>query len=252
MLSAGAATAALFPGPDAFGYSGSEIAFNLRDISGTGTDIGLDNVDDDVAVVPIGFSFDFYGVTYTEVEISSNGFMSFTLTGNDACCSGETITTAGGEIDNFIAGFWEDLNPGQGGIIRTQELGLVGSREFVVGFYEVSDNDDPFNSINTFEMILHESSNDIELQLAQIQFDDVDDKVIGIENLDGTIGIELAFIEESDLSLSNGDILFQQDAFCFSVGGTNCGTSSVPVPGAIWLFGSGLLGLVGMARCKKS
>jgi hypothetical protein len=27
---------------------------------------------------------------------------------------------------------------------------------------------------------------------------------------------------------------------------------SVPVPAAVWLFGSGLLGLVGMARCKKA
>ncbi|MBT8121133.1 MAG: hypothetical protein KJO10_01250, partial [Gammaproteobacteria bacterium] len=30
------------------------------------------------------------------------------------------------------------------------------------------------------------------------------------------------------------------------------GVGVVPVPGAIWLFGSGLLGLVGMARQKKT
>ena len=29
-------------------------------------------------------------------------------------------------------------------------------------------------------------------------------------------------------------------------------TSEVPIPGAVWLFGSGLLGLVGMARRKKA
>ena len=29
-------------------------------------------------------------------------------------------------------------------------------------------------------------------------------------------------------------------------------TSAVPIPAAIWLFGSSLLGLVGMARRKKS
>ena len=28
--------------------------------------------------------------------------------------------------------------------------------------------------------------------------------------------------------------------------------SSVPVPAAVWLFGSGLLGLIGMARRKKA
>ncbi|MGB5426834.1 MAG: VPLPA-CTERM sorting domain-containing protein, partial [Gammaproteobacteria bacterium] len=30
------------------------------------------------------------------------------------------------------------------------------------------------------------------------------------------------------------------------------GGSPVPVPAAVWLFGSGLLGLVGMARHKKA
>ena len=29
-------------------------------------------------------------------------------------------------------------------------------------------------------------------------------------------------------------------------------TSAVPIPAAVWLFGSGLIGLVGMARRKKS
>jgi hypothetical protein len=31
----------------------------------------------------------------------------------------------------------------------------------------------------------------------------------------------------------------------------NANMSSVPVPAAVWLFGSGLLGLVGIARRKK-
>ena len=42
------------------------------------------------------------------------------------------------------------------------------------------------------------------------------------------------------------------DNICFSNdGGASC-VSAVPVPAAIWLFGSGLLGLVGMARRKKA
>lgn len=35
-------------------------------------------------------------------------------------------------------------------------------------------------------------------------------------------------------------------------GDTNIPPSTVPVPAAVWLFGSGLLGLVGMARRKKA
>lgn len=34
--------------------------------------------------------------------------------------------------------------------------------------------------------------------------------------------------------------------------GANCGVPEVPVPAAVWLFGSGLLGLVGVARRRKA
>ena len=34
--------------------------------------------------------------------------------------------------------------------------------------------------------------------------------------------------------------------------GSNFGQAAVPVPAAVWLFGSGLLGLVGIARRKKT
>ena len=40
-------------------------------------------------------------------------------------------------------------------------------------------------------------------------------------------------------------------AYRFDLTGT-IGTSAVPVPAAVWLFGSGLLGLVGVARRKKT
>ena len=37
---------------------------------------------------------------------------------------------------------------------------------------------------------------------------------------------------------------------CGAGEGSCVGTA--PIPAAIWLFGSGLLGLIGVARCKKS
>ena len=43
------------------------------------------------------------------------------------------------------------------------------------------------------------------------------------------------------------------DAGCFSnLGIDNVTVSAVPVPAAVWLFGSGLVGLVGIARRKKA
>lgn len=211
------AFAASFPGPDNFGHRGYEIPFGLRDVSLTGDDIGLDEADDEVALVSLGFDFNFYGIDYSEVEVSSNGFLSFTPTGNDGCCDGETIPTADSEdgsgVNNFVAGYWQDLDPGEGGTVRTQTLGPVGSREFVLGYYEVRDNDDPANSVNTLEIILHEGTNFIELQLGQIQFDDVDSKVIGIENVDGTDGLEVFFFDDATDPFTNGDLLFFEQAF---------------------------------------
>jgi len=187
------ALAVPFSGPDAFGYNGSDIAFGLTDIRTSGTNIGLDNQDDGSFTNAIGFDFDFYGNIFTETHVSTNGFISFGANnaGKSGCCSGDPIPTPGSGLDNFIAGFWEDLNPGNGGSIRTQTIGDVGSREFIVGYYDVRDFDDPGSSINTFEIILHELTNDIEIQIFQIQFDDVDDKTVGIENEDGTDGIEI-------------------------------------------------------------
>ena len=204
------------PGPDAFGNSISNTQFNLRNVEATGNNVGLDNADDSTATQGIGFDFLFFGTSYSNVEISSNGFLTFTPTGNAGCCSGQSIPTAGGAINNFIAGYWEDLAPASGGVVRTQTSGLAGSREFVVGFYDVADLDDPVNSINTFEMILHEGTNNIELQYGQIQFENVDDKVIGIENADGTDGLELLFVP-STAPLNNGDLLLTNQGFLISV-----------------------------------
>jgi hypothetical protein len=204
-----------FPGPDSFGYTGTAIPLNLRDVSVTGTDVGLDSADDAVAVVPIGFTFEYYGVSYTQVEISSNGFITFSPTGNSECCSGESIPNTSSP-NNYIAGWWEDLDPGAGGIIRTGLIGAPGSRVFVVGFYNVRDYDDPTHVVNTFEIILHEGTNDIELAIQDIQFDDVDNKVVGIENLDGTDGIEIIYVTSNDPAYSNGDSVISNQGYYFS------------------------------------
>jgi len=86
-------------------------------------------------------------------------------------------------------------------------------------------NDAPDNVVNKFEIILHEATGDIELAIEDIQFDDVDDKVVGIENTDGTDGIEVIFVESGDPTYTNGDSVISNQGYCFSSGGTVCGAA---------------------------
>ncbi|MCI5223070.1 MAG: hypothetical protein D3924_10440 [Candidatus Electrothrix sp. AR4] len=191
------------PGPDDFGYSVVELENELRDISVTGVPVPLR--DDQVSgAIPIGFTFEFYGNEYAELYISSNGFVTFTSTNNNGCCNGREVPKQD-NINDLIAGFWEDLNPDRGGDVSYELLGSPGSYQFVIGFYGVPhwSNHDPV----TFEIILHEGSNEIELQYGDAPTDG-GVHAVGIENADGTVGLQLAYGQPE---FSNLGFLFTLD-----------------------------------------
>jgi hypothetical protein len=222
-------------GPDAFGYTGAPLAFNFRDISATGTALALG--DDAVSpAIGIGFSFSFYGTAYTTAYVSSNGFLTFLSGQGSGCCSGGTIPSAGSP-NGLVAGFWEDIDPGDGiGTIRYQTLGAVGSQEFIVGFYGVPHF--PSGNAVSFEMILLEGSNNIELQYLSAPSDG-GTHTVGIENQAGTDGIQLY------RGVSSVD---SQQGYLFSAarGG------EVPEPSTVGLVAVGLAGVAVIRRRKRA
>ncbi len=103
---------ALSGGPDGFGYmyedSGLE---NWTDISKSGTHLNVvkDTISDPVWM---GFDFEFYGNTYSDVSVASNGLITFSPKSyRRGYTSGQEIPTPGGYADNFIAGLWDYLSP---------------------------------------------------------------------------------------------------------------------------------------------
>jgi hypothetical protein len=104
-LVSGIANAAVV-GPEAFGYRAeTEAPYTYEEISESGTEI-LSNVDDAVAMVPVGFSFPFYGAVYTDVYVSSNALMTF-MSGNSDF-SNEDLLVAGNPSQPTIAPLWDD------------------------------------------------------------------------------------------------------------------------------------------------
>ncbi len=110
-------------GPDTYGYSWIDSddpagpAFNWFDISDVGTPIfGAYSDDGNRGPFPVGFEFPFYGNTFNEFRVSSNGWMSFTNTTTDY--SNDPLPSAGGP-ENLIALFWDDMvvDPTDGGEI---------------------------------------------------------------------------------------------------------------------------------------
>lgn len=106
---------ALTGGPDEFGYtfydSNEEgvTEFSWIEIQNTGSQLTLSN-DSVSGAIPVGFDFYFYGKKYSDVYISSNGFIGFNSDMQDGCCEGSSIPSAD-SINNIIAAVWTDLDP---------------------------------------------------------------------------------------------------------------------------------------------
>ena len=178
-------------------------SFSFIDISGTGTFLQLGDDDVTTTPLPLGFTFNYYGVVSTGVYVSSNGFLTFNAGQNAGCCAGQHIPLD--DKDNgVIAASWTDLYPPNGAIYY-ETLGNAPTRQFVLEFQNVPiccGSDDR----NTWEVILYEGSNDIIVQYAQGGSPSGNTVTAGIENQRGTVGIERFF--GTNVAISNSAVRY--------------------------------------------
>jgi uncharacterized membrane protein len=114
------------------------------------------------SALPLGFSFSFYGSTYTQVWACTNGYISFsnadiTDFSNDAIPS--TITP-----NNYIGPFWDDLYMDSNGLstlVWYSTLGTAPNRVFTIEYYG-SRHISQSASEYTGQVVLVETSNRIE------------------------------------------------------------------------------------------
>ncbi len=183
-------------GPDAFGYRWVDSdepggpTYSWVEINSVGTELTLGD-DDNQGPFPIGFTFSFYGNDFDSFYICSNGFMSFTST--LTTITNDTIPDPTGP-ENLLALFWDDLKPiggsgGQGYIYYYND----GSRLIIE--YDGVMRYGCDTCLYTMEAILYPSGKII-YQYKTMTGDRLDEATIGIENEDGTDGLEVVFNAE--------------------------------------------------------
>ena len=158
---------------------------------GTGVSVNTDDVYGGIIDLP--FDFCFYGQSYNQVVVGSNGVISFnTAYANGSCPWSFTASVPSSSLpSNSIFGAYLDIDPSVCGNIYYDITGSYPCRTFVFKFNQVCYFD--CNSLMTSqEIVLYEGTNAIEVY---IQHHPVcsgwnsGNAVIGIQNTGGTSGI---------------------------------------------------------------
>ncbi len=202
-------------GPDSYGYYAYENSdaytaapqFEWLEIApeagGQGTVLHLG--DDQTVQVSLPFTFNYYGQSYNLISICSNGWValgneSSTAFGNDPIPSSESP-------NNIIAAYWDDLNPSSGG--QVAYYNDETNHRFIVEWHEVEHYSG--GSPETFEVILYDPAyyptptGDGEIVVQVNSRVSQTDYTMGIENQNGTIGLQIFYDGAMDPTIHEVD-----------------------------------------------
>lgn len=230
------------------GMSGTGMASPTYWEGNYGTMTDNTNVDDVYDVKPIGFVFNLFGTAYTEVAIGSNGLLAFGGNDSDWCDYDHQwnwANTGGPGAVHVIAPLWTDWDPSSSGNIYYNTLGTPGNQRFIITYEQIEHYDQVTS--DTFQVTLLENGM-IAFGYCDLAFTEKDDwgerALVGVSNGAGNItslGEGLGF-DEGTLDNQNRWLVYDSTEYRMST------SNPVPVPGAVWLLGSGVIGLLGLKR----
>ncbi|MFM8310415.1 MAG: S8 family serine peptidase [Ilumatobacteraceae bacterium] len=144
---------------------------------------------DDAGVsVALPFSFPFYGVSYSTVTMSSNGYIRFGTA--DATSFLNTPIPNILEPNNIAAPWWDDINPSLSGSTWTIVQGTSPNRRFAASWVDVVRAGGSTNPV-TFQVVLDEATKSITFQYRDA-VTDLDSNggsaTVGVESPDGEMG----------------------------------------------------------------
>ena len=182
-------------GPDAFGYrwidsdeQGGPV-FNWYEISTIGTQITTwsnGTGDDGSVVVPLPFGFSFYGTSYSQLKICTNGWIGFDIASLNTAYSNVAIP-ATAEPNSAIYPFWDDQDVRTAGQIFYYND--AGNNRFVIEYKDVPhfSTGGPY----TYQVMLY-SDGRIIFQYLNMT-DPLNSATIGLENSTGTVALQVAY-----------------------------------------------------------
>lgn len=145
-------------------YTFAPTSYDFVNITGNGTDAQI-YCDDCSREVALPFEFSFFNRTYTSLNISSNGFVSFNGSSTSEYSPGFLPGTS---ASNLIAAYWEDLQTDLGGRagnldrVVTRSIGAAPARVFLIS-WSVVHHYPNIQPTATFQIKLFESTNRIEI-----------------------------------------------------------------------------------------
>ncbi|MBK7092503.1 MAG: hypothetical protein IPH59_12415 [bacterium] len=187
-------------GPDAFGNVWIDSddpngpAFEWIDIAATGNVVAGLSDDNYVGPFPIGFTFPYYGLTYTEFYLGSNGIIGFGTTTELSSLSNVALPAAG-VPNNIIAWCWDDLNindvdsPGGKAVYQVVNGALVIS---FIAYPEYQSDTNPGEVITAQVILSPDGSVKIQYQTIATGFD-ILGCTVGMENITGTAGLNVVY-----------------------------------------------------------
>ncbi|MEO7868822.1 MAG: S8 family serine peptidase, partial [Candidatus Eisenbacteria bacterium] len=177
-------------GPDAFGYRWIDSrtrggpAFRWADIIAPTNQLAITGDEQVSGLMPVGFTFPFYGRPYTRVRVSTNGYLSFGDNGS-SFLNGGLPSLSGPRA--LVAPFWDDLDFGAGE--KRAYAHFDGSR-LVVTWADVPRYNDPGSRL-TFQAILYPSG-EIRFQYLRLE-GQLEGATVGIQDSTRTIGLTVAY-----------------------------------------------------------
>lgn len=177
---------------DAFGYgwrenaTNSKVNFKWVEIEDRGTVIAQDTGNDlNLGPFALGFSFTFYGNSFDSIRITTNGWLSFSSEKTDF--KNRALPNDSG-VFNLIAPFWDDLKLDTGSKI----IYFSNPDSTILTYSKIWRH--PTGGPYTFQVILTKTGQII------FQYKTLPDTSysasIGIQNQDGSIGLEVGYNQD--------------------------------------------------------